>query len=101
MGLKLASGVALSLICTSIVAEARSDWHLYGAVPVESSSQLIQAYNRALARCLPQAGLAEASDIAEISLPAVQLRACLYRNGFFYQGSYAFPVAIPIYRVKS
>jgi len=56
MNLKLALGVALSFACTSVAAEARSNWHVYGAVPVESSPQLMQAYNRALARCLPEAG---------------------------------------------
>lgn len=86
MALKLALGVVLSLTCTAMVAEARSDLHSYGAVPVEGSPQFMEAYNRALARCLPEAGLAEASAIPEISLPAVQLRACLYRKGFYYPG---------------
>jgi hypothetical protein len=68
-------------------------------VPVESSARLIQAYNRALARCLPEAGLAEAEAIAETSLHAMRLRGCLYRNGFFYRGVYAYPVASTAYRV--
>ncbi|KAB1086528.1 hypothetical protein F4V91_08890 [Neorhizobium galegae] len=100
MNLKLAAGVALSLICTLMVAEARSDLQLYGAVPVESSPQLMQAYNRALARCLPEAGLAEAGAIAEASLPAVRLRGCLYRKGFFYRGVYAYPVGVSAYRIR-
>ncbi|CDZ40355.1 Hypothetical protein NGAL_HAMBI1145_53470 [Neorhizobium galegae bv. officinalis] len=100
MNPKLTLGVALGLACTSMVAEARSDLRLYGAVPVESSPQLMQAYNRALARCLPEAGLAEAGAIAEASLPAVRLRGCLYRNGFFYRGVYAYPVAMSVYRIR-
>jgi hypothetical protein len=100
MNLKLALGVALGLACTSMAAEARSDLRLYGAVPVESSPQLMQAYNRALARCLSEAGLAEAGAIAEASLPAVRLRGCLYRNGFFYRGVYAYPVAMSVYRIR-
>jgi hypothetical protein len=99
MNLKLAFGVALSLTCSSMAAEARSNWHVYGAVPVESSPRLMQAYNSALARCLPEAGLAEAEAIAETSLHAMRLRGCLYRNGFFYQGVYAYPVASTVYRV--
>lgn len=100
MDLKLAVGVALSLTCTSMAAEARSNWHVYGAVPVESSPQLMQAYNRAVAQCLPEAGLEEAEAIAEVSLPAVQLRGCLYRKGFFYRGVYAYPVATSVYVVR-
>ncbi len=100
MNLKLAMGVALSLICTPMVAEARSDLHLYGAIPVESSPQLMRAYNKALARCLPEAGLLEAGAIAEISLPAVRLRGCLYRNGFFYRGVYAYPVGKAVRYVR-
>lgn len=100
MNLKLAAGVALSLIFTPMVAEARSNLQLYGAVPVESSPQLMQAYNRALARCLPEAGLAEAGAIAEVSLPAVRLRGCLYRKGFFYRGVYAYPVGVSVYYVR-
>jgi hypothetical protein len=100
MNLKLAMGVALSLMCMPMVAEARSNLQLYGAVPVESSPQLMQAYNRALARCLPEAGLAEAGAIAETSLPAVRLRGCLYRKGFFYRGVYAYPVGMSVYYVR-
>lgn len=54
---------------------------------------------QALARCLPEAGLAEAEAIAETSLHAMRLRGCLYRNGFFYRGVYAYPVASTAYRV--
>lgn len=97
MNLKLALGVALSLACTAAAAEARSNWHVYGAVPVESSPRLMQAYNRALTRCRAEAGLAEAEAIAETSLQAVWLRGCLYRNGFFYRGVYAYPVASTAY----
>ena len=100
MNFKLALGVALGLACTSMTAEARSDLRLYGAVPVESSPRLMQAYNSALARCLPEAGLAEAGAISETSLNAVRLRGCLYRNGFFYRGVYAYPVAMSFYRVR-
>ena len=100
MNLKLALGVALGLACIPMAAEARSDLRLYGAVPVESSPQLMQAYNRALERCLPEAGLAEAGAIAEASLPAVRLRGCLYRKGFFYRGVYAYPVAMSVYRIR-
>lgn len=98
MNLKLALGVALSLAFTSMAAEARTDWPVYGAVPVESSSQLMRAYNRVLPRCLHEAGAAAAEAITETSLHAVRLRGCLYRNGFFYQGVYAYPVASTAYR---
>ncbi|WP_105437669.1 hypothetical protein [Neorhizobium sp. T25_13] len=100
MNLKLALGVALGLACIPMAAEARSDLRLYGAVPVESSPQLMQAYNRALERCLPEADLAEAGAIAEASLPAVRLRGCLYRKGFFYRGVYAYPVGVSVYRIR-
>ncbi|CAN7298607.1 hypothetical protein [Neorhizobium sp. LjRoot104] len=100
MKLKLALGVALGLACISMPAKARSDLRLYGAVPVESSPRLMQAYNNALARCLPEAGLAETGAIAGASLPAVRLRGCLYRNGFFYRGVYAYPVAMSVYHIR-
>lgn len=100
MNLKLALGVVLSLTCTSAAAEARSNWHVYGAVPVASSPRLIQAYNRALPQCLSEAGLAGVEALAETSLPAVQLRGCLYRKGFFYRGVFAYPIATSVYWIR-
>lgn len=51
MKLKLALGVILGVTCTSAVAEARAQWHLYGTVPVTGDHLLENAYRSALDRC--------------------------------------------------
>ena len=104
MNFKLIFGVALGLICTAEMAEARSKLYVYGAVPVAADPQLTLAYNNALAWCSLYAKGPISSvrtHVGQYGSPAI--RGCLSRHGFVYQSGepYAYPVRKVVYVVKS
>lgn len=85
------------------VAEARTSWHLYGAVPVRGDPTMELAYGDALARCRLEGYQSHKSDhVFKIEYEAPEMRSCLSRKGFIYQGGepHAYPVPKVAYTTK-
>ena len=103
MNLKLTFGVTLGLTLSAVVAEARSDIHIYGAVPVIGDPELTIAYNNAQEWCGVElyGTYGSAPEYRGHYGPAA-MRNCLARYGFVYQGSepYAYPVRKVIFITK-
>jgi len=91
MTVRIAFGAALSLACIS-AAEAPSNYQVYGGIRVDSDPVLLATYDRALARCFPEAATPPRGALEPRGLYYnAALRACLYRYGFFDRGAYAYP----------
>jgi hypothetical protein len=95
MRLKLALSVVLSVTFTAAAAEARSQLHLYGTVPVTGNRVLEMAYQAALDRCsierYPSYG-----DVGFYvgAYGSAQVRSCMYSKGFVVENGepFAYPV---------
>ncbi len=95
MRLKLALSVVLSVTFTAAAAEARTQLHLYGTVPVTGNHVLEMAYQAALDRCrferYPSYG-----DVGFYAgaYGSAHVRSCMYRKGFVFENGepFAYPV---------
>ncbi|MCO5730577.1 hypothetical protein [Rhizobium sp. SSA_523] len=95
LGMALGLGLGLGLTCAVATAEARSDLHLYGAVPIAGDRHLTIAYNNAQARCsLELYGTTGPVIAYDSRFGAPALRGCLSRHGFTFVNDepYAYPV---------
>ncbi|CUX55690.1 hypothetical protein J2S28_005023 [Rhizobium sp. SLBN-94] len=95
MKLKLALGVILGVTCTSAVAEARAQWHLYGTVPVTGDHLLENAYRSALDRCsLTSYPSYDRAGLYRGAYGSPDVRSCMYRMGFILENGepFAYPV---------
>lgn len=103
MNFKLAIGITLGLTLSAAVAEARSNAHLYGSVPVAGDPHLTIAYNNAKAWCGVElhGTYGNAPEYRGHYGPAA-MRNCLARYGFVYHGSapYAYPVRKVVFITK-
>lgn len=102
MRLKLALSVVLSVTFTAAAAEARTQLHLYGTVPVRGNRVLEMAYQAALDRCsierYPSYGDRYPSygDVGFYvgAYGSAQVRSCMYSKGFVVENGepFAYPV---------
>lgn len=100
MKLKLALSVVLSITFTGVGAEARSQLHLYSAVPVAGDPVLEIAYRAALDRCNFEIQPSyERTDFYGYDYGAADLRSCLSRKGFTSQNGepFAYPISVATY----
>ena len=95
MKLKLALSVILSVTFTAAVAEARTQLHLYGAVPVAGDPVLEAAYRAAFDRC----GFDYYSSYDHVGFyrgayGSPEMRSCMYTKGFILENGvpFAYPV---------
>lgn len=103
MLVKFAVTAALAFAGTAAVAEARSDVHLYGAVPVAGDPHLMANYDSAQAWCKVELyGTYHAQPMNRGAFGTAPMRNCLARYGFVYQGNepYAYPVRNVVFIVK-
>lgn len=84
----------LGALCIS-AAEAPANYRTYGGGAIESDPLLLSAYDAALRKCVPEALAAPRGNPEPASLHYnAALRACLYRQGFFDRGSFAYPATL-------
>ncbi|MCZ7859557.1 hypothetical protein O9X81_23450 [Agrobacterium salinitolerans] len=95
MRLKLALSVVLSVTFTAAAAEARTQLHLYGTVPVTGNRVLEMAYQAALDRC----SIERYRSYGDVGFyvgayGSVQVRSCMYSKGFVVENGepFAYPV---------
>lgn len=96
MRFKFALIISVGVISAATGAQARTSWHLYGAVPVSGDRTLELAYSDALAHCRLEGYQSRQSDhVFETRYDAPEWRSCLSRKGFIFQGgephAYPFP----------
>ncbi|TCQ98039.1 hypothetical protein EDF70_112105 [Neorhizobium sp. JUb45] len=95
--------VAAGIISSAAVAEAKSTWQLYGAVPVAGDRHLELAYSDALSRCRLEGYRTRETDrVFHVQYDAPETRSCLSRKGFIYQNgdAHAYPVPKGTYTVR-
>lgn len=92
MRMMLAFGALLSLACVS-AGEAPSNYQsYYGGVRADSDPVLLERYDRALNRCVPEAySWRRGAPDPNSTLYMLALRNCLYRHSFVDRGAYAYP----------
>ncbi len=95
MRLKLALSVVLCVNVAAGVANARTELHLYSAVPVAGDHVMEIAYRRALDRC--SFDLYPLNDRVGLYRGAYgypEMRSCMSRMGFIMQNGepFAYPV---------
>ncbi|MBB3299639.1 MULTISPECIES: hypothetical protein [Rhizobium] len=92
MRLMAVVGLALSLGCIS-AAESPSNYQSYSGIRVDTDPVLLARYEKALQRCVPEAGSWRrgSPDPRSLDYNAV-LRNCLYRRSFVDRGVYAYPI---------
>lgn len=86
---------AAGIVSSAAIAEAKTTWHLYGAVPVAGDRQLELAYSDALSRCRLEGYRTRENDrVFHAKYDAPEMRSCLSRKGFIYQDGepHAYPV---------
>ena len=84
-------------------AEAKTTWHLYGAVPVNGDRALELAYSDALAHCrLEGYHSVEPSRVLAMDYDAPEMVSCLSRKGFIRQDGepHAYPFPKKTYKVR-
>ncbi|MFK0386590.1 hypothetical protein [Agrobacterium sp. NPDC090273] len=98
MKLKLVLSTIIGLTCAATIAEARNDWHLYGAVQVAGDRVLETAYRNALYQC-GYDGYPSNTRIGAYHIPngSPEMRICLSRMGFILE--YGEPFAYPVRKV--
>lgn len=103
MHFRFAVVLTTATVSATAVADAKMDWHLYGAVPVAGDRTLELAYSDALSRCrLEGYRPYENPSVLETHYNAPEMRSCLYRKGFVYQNGqpHAYPVPKVTYKVR-
>lgn len=92
MRLMAVVGLALSFGCIS-AAESPSNYQSYSGIRVDTDPVLLARYEKALQRCVPEAGSWRrgSPDPRSLHYNAV-LRSCLYRRSFIDRGVYAYPI---------
>lgn len=96
MRLKFVVALISGVVAAATVAECKTTWHLYGAVPVNGDRALELAYSDALAHCrLEGYRSLEGSRVFAMEYDAPEMVSCLSRKGFIRQGgephAYPFP----------
>ncbi|MGV2068789.1 hypothetical protein [Agrobacterium sp. 22-226-1] len=95
MKLKLALSLILGITFAAEVAEARTQLHLYGAVPVTGDYVLEAAYRAALDRCSFESYPSHVRvGFYGGTYDSPQARSCMYRMGFISANGepFAYPV---------
>lgn len=92
MNVKYAIAALLSLACVS-AAESPVNYRTYhGGIRVDSDPILLKAYQKALARCVPEASTPPRGNPNMHGLDYnSSLRNCLYRQGYLDRGVYSYP----------
>ncbi|WP_085778031.1 hypothetical protein [Rhizobium sp. NXC14] len=92
MRLMAVVGLVLSFGCIS-AAESPSNYQSYSGIRVDTDPVLLARYDKALQRCVPEAGSRQRGSPDQRSLDYnAALRNCLYRRGFVDRGVYAYPI---------
>lgn len=95
MKFKLALSVVLSVTFTAAVAEARTQLHLYGTVPVTGNHTLEVAYRAALDSCSFESYPSyDHAGLYAGAYGSAEARSCMYRKGFVFENGepFAYPV---------
>ena len=103
MKLKLALSVILGVTFTAAVAEARTQLHLYGTVPVTGDRVLEIAYRAALDRCSFESYPSyDRVGFYGGAYGSPEMRSCMYRTGFILENGepLAYPVRKPKYLLR-
>lgn len=96
MSLKFAATLLTGLVVAGSLAEAKTSWNLYGAVPVDGDRVLELAYSDALAHCRFESYHAvDQSRRFAVDYDEPEMVSCMSRKGFVHQGgkphAYPFP----------
>lgn len=103
MKLKLALSVILGVTCSAAAAEARNNWHLYGAVPVAGDHVLEAAYRFALDQCNFEGyPVHDRVGFYGGAYGSADMRRCMSRKGFILQDGqpYAYPARKAAYHLR-
>ena len=99
MKLKLALSVILGVTFTAEVAEARTQLHLYGTIPVTGNYVREIAYRSALDRCSFESYPSyHPVGIYGGTYGSPEMRRCMYRMGFILENGE--PLAYPVRKAK-
>lgn len=103
MKFKLTLSVVLSVTFTAAVAEARTQLHFYGTVPVTGNHVLEVAYRAALDRCSFETYPSyDQAFLYAGAYGATEVRSCMYRKGFVFENGqpFAYPVRKVTYLLR-
>lgn len=103
MRVKFVVAIITGVVAAASCAEAKTTWHLYGAVPVIGDRALELAYSDALAHCrLEGYRSMEESRVFAMDYDAPEMVSCLSRKGFIRQGGepHAYPFPKETYSVR-
>jgi hypothetical protein len=89
MKIALAVGMALGL-SGCVGADSPSNYQSYFGVPVSSSPQLQQKFDRANRYCQREVPRRGTTDVASVSY-LLAMRNCLARHNFIDRGAHAYP----------
>lgn len=103
MRIKFVVTLITGVVAAASGADAKTTWHLYGAVPVNGDRALVLAYSDALASCrLEGYRDMEESRVFAMDYDAPEMASCLSRKGFIRQGGqpHAYPIPKETYKVR-
>lgn len=104
MHVKFIATLLTGLVVAASLAEAKTKWNLYGAVPVNGDRLLELAYSDALAHCRFESyhSVDQSQDFT-INYEAPEMVSCMSRKGFVHQGGepHAYPFPKEQYKVRA